>query len=86
MYQEFTTQRPVLERFPINLERFRPAPRYLFTEAPHEGRLDYERFCTIITGAQWRQNAGKALDAIRTRRRRFVQAVGLGYSAQRKIK
>ncbi len=86
MYQEFTTQRPVLERFPINLERFRPAPRYLFTEAPHEGQLDYERFCTIITGAQWRQNAGKALEAIRTRRRRFVQAAGVSYSARRKIR
>jgi LmbE family N-acetylglucosaminyl deacetylase len=85
MYQEFASQRQVLEHFPINLERFRPAPRYLFTNAPHEGQLDYERFCTIITGAQWRMNAGKALDALRTRRRRFVQAPGLGYSVQRKI-
>jgi LmbE family N-acetylglucosaminyl deacetylase len=85
MYQEFASQRQVLERFPINLERFRPAPRYLFTNAPHEGQLDYERFCTIITGAQWRSNAAKALEALRTRRRRFVQAPGLGYSAQRKI-
>jgi LmbE family N-acetylglucosaminyl deacetylase len=84
MYQEFASQRPVLEHFPIDLERFRPAPRYLFTEAPHEGQLDYERFCTIITGAQWRQNAGKALGALRTRRRRFVQAVG--YSTKRRIK
>jgi N-acetylglucosamine malate deacetylase 2 len=85
MYQEFASQRQVLERFPINLERFRPAPRYLFTNAPHEGQLDYERFCTIITGAEWRLNASKALDALRTRRRRFVQAPGLGYSVQRKI-
>ena len=22
--------------------------------------LDYERFCTIITGAQWRRNAGRS--------------------------
>jgi LmbE family N-acetylglucosaminyl deacetylase len=85
MYQEFASQRHVLERFPIDLERFRPAPRYLFTEAPHEGQLDYERFCTIITGAQWRQNAGKALETLRTRRRRFVQSAGIGYSAKRKI-
>ncbi|MDQ6872605.1 MAG: PIG-L family deacetylase [Gemmatimonadota bacterium] len=85
MYQEFGTQRQVLERFPINLERFRPAPRYLFTNAPHEGQLDYERFCTIITGAQWRSNAGKALEVLRTRRRRFVQAPGLGGSARREI-
>src|ERR1700738_456042 len=85
MYQEFASQRQGLERFPIDLERFRPAPRYLFTKAPHEGLLDYERFCTLITGAQWRSNAAKALDALRTRRRRFVQAPGLGYSAQRTI-
>ena len=73
MYEEFASQREVLKRFPINIERFRPAPRYLFTQAPHEGQLDYERFCTAITGAEWRKNAGKALDALRTRRNRFVQ-------------
>jgi LmbE family N-acetylglucosaminyl deacetylase len=77
MYEEFASQKQVLERFPIGIERFRPAPRYLFTKAPHEGMLDYERFCTIITGAQWRQNAGRALDALRTRRRRFVQTPGI---------
>ena len=77
MYDEFASQKQVLERFPIGIERFRPAPRYLFTQAPHEGQLEYERFCTIITGAEWRQNAGKALEALRTRRRRFVQAVGI---------
>jgi LmbE family N-acetylglucosaminyl deacetylase len=77
MYDEFVSQKQVLERFPIGIERFRPAPRYLFTKAPHEGQLDYERFCTLITGAQWRQNAGKALEALRTRRRRFVQTAGV---------
>jgi LmbE family N-acetylglucosaminyl deacetylase len=75
MYEEFTSQQHVLERFPIDIERFRPAPRYLFTKAPHEGQLDYERFCTLITGAQWRQHAAKALEAIRTRRNKFVQSV-----------
>jgi LmbE family N-acetylglucosaminyl deacetylase len=86
MYEEFASQKQVLQQFPINIERFRPAPRYLFTKAPHEGQLDYERFCTLITGAQWRRNAEKALDSLRTRRRRFVQASGLGYSSKRKIK
>ena len=86
MYKEFASQREVLDRFPIELEKFRPAPRYLFTEAPHKGLLDYERFCTLITGAQWRENAGKALAALRTRRRRFVQASEIDYSAARKIK
>ena len=73
MYDEFQSQKQVLERFPINVEKFRPAPRYLFTKAPHEGMLDYERFCRMITGAQWRMNAEKALEALRTRRHRFVQ-------------
>jgi LmbE family N-acetylglucosaminyl deacetylase len=73
MYEEFTSQQQVLERFPIDIERFRPAPRYLFTRAPHEGKLDYERFCTMITGAQWRKNAEKALATLRTRPNRFVQ-------------
>jgi LmbE family N-acetylglucosaminyl deacetylase len=77
MYEEFVSQKQVLERFPIGIERFRPAPRYLFTKPPHAGQLDYERFCTLITGAQWRQNAGKALEALRTRRRRFVQPAGV---------
>lgn len=73
MYDEFVSQQHVLEKFPINVEKFRPAPRYLFTNPPHEGQLDYERFCSLITGAQWRRNAEKALDALRTRRHRFVQ-------------
>jgi LmbE family N-acetylglucosaminyl deacetylase len=80
MYDEFASQKQVLERFPIGIERFRPAPRYVFTKAPHEGQLDYERFCSLITGAQWRHNAGKALDALRTRRRRFIQTAGIGQS------
>ncbi|MEX2110459.1 MAG: PIG-L family deacetylase [Gemmatimonadaceae bacterium] len=82
MYEEFASQKVVLERFPIGIERFRAAPRYLFTVAPHEGLLDYERYCTFITGAQWRDNAGRALRMLRTRRRRFVQAPVLRYSAR----
>lgn len=54
-------------------------------EAPHAGQLDYERFCTIITGAQWRLNTRKALDALRTRHHRFVQAPGVVAAMQRNI-
>jgi len=77
MYDEFASQKECLTRFPISIERFRSAPRYLFTAAPHEGTLDYERYCTVITGAQWRSNAGKALEALRTRKRRLVQSLGV---------
>ena len=73
MYEEFVSQKHVLERFPIGIERFRTAPRYAFTKAPHAGELDYDRFCSLITGAQWRKNAEKALDTLRTRRNRFVK-------------
>lgn len=86
MYDEFLSQKKVLERFPIGIERFRPAPRYVFTKAPHEGPLDYERFCTLITGAQWRLNAGKALKTLRTRRRRFVQAPGIAQPFRQKAR
>jgi len=82
MYDEFASQKDCLTRFPISIERFRSAPRYLFTVAPHGGTLDYERYCTVITGAEWRNNAGKALEALRTRSRRFVQSAGFGHSAR----
>jgi LmbE family N-acetylglucosaminyl deacetylase len=85
MYEEFASQKTVLERFPIGIERFRPAPRYLFTVPPHEGLLDYERYCTFITGAQWRDNAGKALGMLRTRRRRFIQVPGLEYVPRHRV-
>jgi hypothetical protein len=83
MYDEFASQKECLTRFPISIERFRSAPRYQFTVAPHEGTLDYERYCTVITGAEWRNNAGKALEALRTRKRRLVQSVGVGHLEMR---
>jgi len=67
MFDQFTSQLPVLEKFPLEVERFRQAPRYLFTVPPHEGQLDYERLCRRITGAEWRANAERALEELRTR-------------------
>lgn len=68
MFDQFTSQLPLLEKFPLAVERFRQAPRYLFTVPPHEGELDYERFCRKITGAQWRENAERALEELRSRK------------------
>ena len=68
MFDQFKSQLPVLEKFPIEVERFRQAPRYLFTVPPHEGQLDYERLCRRITGAEWRANAEKALEELRSRK------------------
>jgi LmbE family N-acetylglucosaminyl deacetylase len=77
MFDLFESQRQCLQTFPIEVERFRQAPRYLFTVPPHEGQLDYERLCRKMTGAEWRANAEKALAELRTRRR----MVSGGFSA-----
>jgi len=69
MFQSFSSQSEVLGKFPVHVERFRVAPRYLFTEAPHAGVLDYERFCVRITGSEWRASAARALELLRSRKR-----------------
>jgi N-acetylglucosamine malate deacetylase 2 len=50
----FETQRKVLQYFPVQCERFRPAPEYDFTQPPHEGQLYYELFDWGMTGGRWR--------------------------------
>ncbi|MBA3673244.1 MAG: PIG-L family deacetylase [Gemmatimonadaceae bacterium] len=68
MFEAFTSQSTLLETFPIEVERFREAPRYLFTVPPHEGELDYERLCKQMTGAEWRSQAERALQLLRSKR------------------
>jgi N-acetylglucosamine malate deacetylase 2 len=67
MFEQFISQRDCLREFPITAERFRVAPRYVFTAPPHEGMLDYERYCSTICGDEWRARAGKALEILRAR-------------------
>lgn len=69
MFEAFLSQRDCLREFPVEVERFRVAPRYDFTSPPHEGTLDYERFCTTICGDEWRARASRALDLLRARGR-----------------
>ena len=69
MLARFSSQREVVDQFPLHAESFRVAPRYLFTEAPHEGLLDYERLCVRISGTEWRALATQALELLRARRR-----------------
>jgi LmbE family N-acetylglucosaminyl deacetylase len=68
MFELFTSQLALLKTFPIEVERFRQAPRYLFTVPPHEGQLDYERLCKKMTGTEWRANAERALQLLRSKR------------------
>jgi len=61
----FSTQKAVLADFPIELERFRPAPAYDFTHPPHEGRLHYEAYDWGMDGVCWRILAREALAALK---------------------
>ncbi|MBW7956994.1 MAG: PIG-L family deacetylase [Deltaproteobacteria bacterium] len=62
----FATQAPVLSMFPLQFERFRPAPPYVFTASPHEGRLHYEQFDWGIDGKKWRELASGAMKELGT--------------------
>lgn len=57
----FRTQRETLAQFSVETERFRLAPSYDFTRAPHAGPLYYERFPWGIDGAGFRRLAAEAL-------------------------
>ncbi|HEX6037341.1 PIG-L deacetylase family protein [Longimicrobium sp.] len=69
MYDCFVTQGGVLRDMPIRVERYRPAPRYDFTQAPHAGRLRYERYPLGIRGKHWRQLAADAIEHLGLDRR-----------------
>ncbi|HEU4752576.1 MAG TPA: PIG-L family deacetylase [Armatimonadota bacterium] len=57
----YRTQQGTLQWFPCEIERFRRAPRYEFTEPPHPGALYYELFPWGMTGERFRGLAGDAL-------------------------
>lgn len=60
------TQQRTLRSLPAGNERFRPAPDYDFTRAPHAGTLFYEMFDWGMTGARWRMLAAAALEKLET--------------------
>jgi LmbE family N-acetylglucosaminyl deacetylase len=57
----FASQQRVLQWFPVELEKFRIAPRYNFTVPPHRGQLYYERFQWGMSSQLWCQLARRAL-------------------------
>ena len=57
MFACFASQKQVLEMFSPYVERFRLAPSYDFTQAPHAGRLYYEYFDWGMNGARFRDAA-----------------------------
>lgn len=56
----YATQQAVLGAFPVWLERFRIAPQYDFSEAPHPGALYYDNHEWGVTSPQWRKLAVEA--------------------------
>ena len=61
MVECFETQKDVLCMFPLERERFRPAPQYDWTQPPHSGPLLYEQYDWGMRGECWRALAGEAL-------------------------
>ncbi|MGZ5182663.1 MAG: PIG-L deacetylase family protein [Ramlibacter sp.] len=55
------SQRETLAQFPLDVERFRPAPRYDFRQPPHDGALFYEAHPWGMTGAEFREAAAQAM-------------------------
>lgn len=61
LFDCFATQRETLAYFPVEVERLRPAPRYDFTRAPHDGPLFYESQNWGATGEAFRRRAAAAM-------------------------
>jgi LmbE family N-acetylglucosaminyl deacetylase len=68
IFAAFETQKSVLEHFSVEFERFRPAPRYIFTAPPHPGQLNYERYGDPNRGKSWREHAERVLRGLGMRR------------------
>ena len=61
MLAAHSTQRNVLQAFPLDLERFRLAPPHDFAKLPNEGRLFYQTMPWGMTGEHWLELAAAAL-------------------------
>jgi len=64
MFECFSTQQHMLQHFGVQEERFRSAPAYDFTTAPHPGTLLYESFGWELNGERWRLLAKEALKTL----------------------
>lgn len=51
----FHSQQRVIGNFPLDVELFRPAPTYDFSQPPHPGELYYEHRRHVWTWPEWRK-------------------------------
>jgi LmbE family N-acetylglucosaminyl deacetylase len=56
----YTSQQHVLKEFSVDQERFRAAPHYDFSKAPHAGSLYYDDKNWRVTSSEWRKLAIEA--------------------------
>lgn len=61
MFACHISQAQVLRNFPLDVERFRVAPRYDFLKPPHAGRLGYQSLIWGFDGQVWCRAAARAL-------------------------
>ena len=61
MFAAYVSQKLVLSSFGVDCERFRNAPHYDFSLAPHDGKLWYECMGWQMTGEQWRALAAQCI-------------------------
>jgi LmbE family N-acetylglucosaminyl deacetylase len=61
LFNCFRTQQHVLRWFRTDVEAFRVAPEYDFTQPPHPGTLFYEQFKIGMTWHEWRTHADAVL-------------------------
>ena len=81
MFDCFQTQREVLRWFPIEIERFRPAPAYDFKQPPHAGRLHYEHFDWGVTKENWLRLARQASESLEQGGKHDARSFERGISA-----
>jgi LmbE family N-acetylglucosaminyl deacetylase len=61
MFDCHVTQRNVFAGFDVTEEKFRQAPRYHFSDAPHPGDAGYNQYMRPFTGRMWRHHAWRAM-------------------------
>lgn len=64
MFACFESQRASLEVSPLGPEKFRQPPVYDFNEPPKDGKLHYENLNVGLSGEEWQQLAGNALQEL----------------------
>ncbi len=67
LIQYYCSQWKILEKFPVDVERFRRAPSYDFKKPPHSGILLYEFYDWGMSAGSWNQLAIETIHLLKLR-------------------